>query len=141
VPRKQRPFVATPDEVTITRDGDFAIIRYADETIETTQYRIGRDSLQRMTDEDILSLWNAGLSTNQEEAARSRRDMSTLLQGGSTLMCVIESYPSAPNQPFIQVGGRAYTAMELAHLLGGHLGWEVKIELRSPRESIVERSP
>lgn len=137
MPRKKRPFVATPDEVSITRDGDFAIIRYEDETIETTQYRIGRESLSRLTDGDILAMWNAGLATAQEEAAKSRRDMSALLQGGNTLECTIESYPAAPNQPFIKVAGRLYTAMELAHLLGGHVGWELKIELRSPRESII----
>ena len=137
MPRKKRPFVATPDEVSITRDGDFAIIRYQDETIETTQYRIGRDSLSRLTDGDILAMWNAGLATAQEEAAKSRRDMSALLQGGNILECIIENYPGAPNQPFIKVAGRSYTAMELAHLLGGHVGWELKIELRSPRESII----
>jgi hypothetical protein len=50
---------------------------------------------------------------------------------------MIENYPGAPNQPFIKVAGRSYTAMELAHLLGGHVGWELRIELRSPRESII----
>ncbi len=129
--------MATPDEVSIARDGDFAIIRYADESIETTQYRIGADRLTRMTDEDILTLFNAGLATSHEDAARSRRDMSALLAGGSTLTATVDAYPAAPNQPFINVGGRLYTAMELAHLLGGHLGWEVKIELRSPRDSII----
>lgn len=130
--RKNRPHVATPDEIRITRDGDFAIIAYVDESVETTQYRVGRELLAKMSDEDILTLWNAGLATSADDAVRSRRDMSTLLNGGSTLTCHVERYPGAPNQPFIRVGQRLYTAMELAHLLGGHAGWEVCIELRRP---------
>ncbi|NUP10553.1 MAG: hypothetical protein HOW73_31275 [Polyangiaceae bacterium] len=130
--RKKRPHVATPDEVVITRDGDFAIIAYVDDTIETTQYRVGADRLKRMTDEDILALWNAGLATSIDEAARSRRDMSGLLSAAGTLACRVEAYPNAPNQPFITVGDRSYTPMELAHLLGCHVGWSVVIELKDP---------
>lgn len=130
--RKNRPHVATPDEIRITRDGDFAIIAYVDDAIETTQYRVGRELLAKMSDDDILTLWNAGLATSAEDVVRSRRDMSTLLAGGTTLTCHIEHYPTAPNHPFIRVGGRMYTAMELAHLLGGHSGFEVRIELTAP---------
>lgn len=129
VARKKRPHVATPDEVRITRDGDFAIIAYLDDTIETTQYRIGADRLTRMTDEDILALWNAGLATAIEDVTRSRRDMRALLADDGSLRCTVEAYPSAPNQPFIRVGQRMYTAMELAHLLGGNLGGEVIVTI------------
>jgi len=135
VHRKKRPHVATPDEIRIRRDGDFAIIAYADDSIETTQYRIGAERLERMTDEDILSLWNAGLATSQDEVARSRRDMSALLSGKSTLTCTVAAYPATPGQPFIHVHGRNYTAMELAHLLGGHIGWGVTIQLHRPADA------
>lgn len=135
MPRKKRPHVATPDEVRIRRDGDFAIIAYSDDSIETTQYRIGAERLERMTDEDILTLWNAGLATSQEDAARSRRDMSTLLSGASTLTCTVAAYPNGPNQPLLHVNGRDYTVMELAHLLGGHVGWGVTIQLHRPDDA------
>jgi hypothetical protein len=126
---KKRPHVATPDEVRIARDGDYAVISYLDDTIETTQYRIGADRLSRMADEDILVLWNAGLAT-QEDAARSRRDMTALVSSLGTLSCVVKAYPNQPNQPFLEVDGRLYTAMEVAHLLGGHVGCQVTIQLR-----------
>ena len=108
--RKKRPHVATPDEVTITRDGDFAIISYADDAIETTQYQVGAERLARMTDEDILAVWNAGLATAFDENVRSRRDMSGLLDEQRTLTCTVESFPNTPNEPFLRVGGRVYTA-------------------------------
>ncbi|MBK8941248.1 MAG: hypothetical protein IPM79_27475 [Polyangiaceae bacterium] len=127
--RKKRPHVATPDEVRISRDGDFAIIAYHDETIETTQYRVGSDRLTRMTDEDILALWNAGLATAIDDVTRSRRDMRALLSDDGTLHGTVESYPNAPNQPFFRVGQRMYTAMELAHLLGGYVASEVIVTI------------
>lgn len=132
--RKKRPHVATPDEVKITRDGDFAIIAYNDVNVETTQYRVGADRLARMSDEDILSIWNAGLATTEEEVARSRRDMTALLSGGNKLTAAIDTFPNAPNSPFVRVSGRMYTPMELAQLIGSHVGWDVTIEFRRPPE-------
>lgn len=137
VARKKRPHVATPDEVDITRDGDFAIIAYRDDSIETTQYRIGAERLTRMTDEDILTLWNAGLASSGDEAVRSRRDMGPLVSELGTLRCRVESYPNGPSQPFIRVGDRTYTPMELAHLLGSHVGWQISITMTAPEASTV----
>jgi hypothetical protein len=143
VARKKRPHVATPDEVRITRDGDFAIIAYNDATIETTQYRVGADTLSRMTDEDILALWNAGLATSMDAVAsarplvgeaRSRRDMSGLISSTGTLSCKVECYANAPNAPFIRVNDRMYTPMELAHLLGSKTGWEFVIAFVEPAD-------
>jgi hypothetical protein len=132
VVRKRRPHVATPDEVKITREGDFAIIEYLDASIETTQYRVGADTLSRMTDDDILTLWNAGLATHIEEPGRSRRDMSGLLTDGR-LVGRVETLPTAPNQPFLKVQGRMFTPMELCALLGAHAGSDVVIELSKPK--------
>lgn len=125
--------MATPDEVRISREGDFAVIEYVDQTIETTQYRVGASTLSRMTDEDILTLWNAGLATHIEEAGRSRRDMTLMLMQGK-LEAVVEAMPSAPNQPFIRVQGRLFTPMELATLLGNHQGWSISMEFKEPQE-------
>jgi len=129
VSKKRRPHVATPDEVRIERDGEFAIISYVDETIETTQYQVGAERLSRMTDEDILAVWNAGLATSADDAWRSRRDMRGLLASGSVLECVVSASPTSPNEPFVRVGDRSYTAMELARLLGDHVGARITIEI------------
>jgi hypothetical protein len=131
VPRKKRPHVATLEEVTITRDGEYAIIAYADESVATTQYHIGADRLARMTDEDILMLWNAGLATKEEDV-RSRRDMGPALSRRNTVSCFINEPPADPHHPFLQADGRTFTAMELAKLLGAHPGWTVRLELIPP---------
>lgn len=109
------------------------MIEYLDTSIETTQYRVGASTLARMTDEDILTLWNAGLATHIEEAGRSRRDMTMMLKAGK-LDAVVEAMPTAPNQPFIRVQGRLFTPMELCTLLGNHPGWAISIEFKEPRE-------
>ena len=56
--RLKRPLVATLDEVTITRNGDEAIIEYPDQRIGTTHFRLGPE-VQQMTDGDILDRWIA----------------------------------------------------------------------------------
>jgi hypothetical protein len=131
VVRKKRPHVATLEEVTITRDGEYAIIAYLDDSVATTQYHIGRDRLARMSDEDILMLWNAGLATKEDDV-RSRRDMGPALSRRNTMSCLITEAPTDPHHPFLQAEGRMFTAMEMAKLLGAHPGWTVRFELVPP---------
>ena len=61
MPRPRRPHRASPDEVRITRDGDYAIIAYADDAVATTHFKIGSERLAQMTDEQIIDLWNDGI--------------------------------------------------------------------------------
>ena len=129
--RKKRPHVATLEEVTITRDGEYAIIAYVDDSVATTQYHIGADRLARMSDEDILMLWNAGLATKEDDV-RSRRDMGPALSLRNTMSCVITEAPTDAHHPFLQADGRTFTAMEMAKLLGAHPGWTVRIQLVPP---------
>jgi hypothetical protein len=57
----RRPHRASPDEIKISRDGDDAIIAYADPNVATTHFRVGREKLAGMTDADVLALWNGHL--------------------------------------------------------------------------------
>ena len=43
-------YVASADEVHITRDGDYAIIEYADPKVATTNLTVGAERLGTMTD-------------------------------------------------------------------------------------------
>ena len=47
-----------PAMLKIAREDENAIIQYADDTVATTYYRLGRDRLATMTDEEILADWN-----------------------------------------------------------------------------------
>lgn len=42
MPMPRRPHVASPDEIRITREGDAAIIEYADSNVATTNFVIGK---------------------------------------------------------------------------------------------------
>lgn len=60
--RSPRPHVASLDEVPITRDGDAAIIQYADPRIGTTHFTLAAGLVAKLTDAQILELWNEQLS-------------------------------------------------------------------------------
>jgi hypothetical protein len=50
----RRPHRASPDEIKITRDGEDAIMTYADSNVATTRWKLGRQKLATMTDEEVL---------------------------------------------------------------------------------------
>lgn len=66
MPIPRRPHVASPDEVRITRDGDAAIIEYADSDVATTNFIIGKKKLDKMTDAQVLRMWNRHIRTRDE---------------------------------------------------------------------------
>jgi hypothetical protein len=51
--RKRKPIPAVIDQVRITRDGNDAIIEYADPTVSDTRLTIG-PQIKTMTDRDIV---------------------------------------------------------------------------------------
>ncbi|MBL9106829.1 MAG: hypothetical protein JNL82_38295, partial [Myxococcales bacterium] len=63
MPRK-RPFVASLDQVRISRRGDTAIIEYADPDIGDTHYKLG-SVIDEMTDQQILDHFNEGLAATE----------------------------------------------------------------------------
>jgi hypothetical protein len=62
MPRKKKPRIARLDQVKISRNGEDAIIEFLDPAIATTHLRIG-PQVQKMTDEEILVLFNQVIST------------------------------------------------------------------------------
>ena len=59
MPRIKRPRIASPDEVRITREGETAIIEFADSTIATIHLTMG-PKIHGMTNAEILTLFNQG---------------------------------------------------------------------------------
>jgi len=66
--RTKRPRPASPDEVRITREGDTAIVEYADSSIRVVHLQIG-PTLPAMTDAEILKMYNEALEARAEVAA------------------------------------------------------------------------
>ena len=67
--RMRRPRNASPDEVRITREGDTAIIDYADPSIMSVNLKFGPE-LAGMTDAEVLAEHNAILESQAESIAR-----------------------------------------------------------------------
>ncbi|MDE0435765.1 MAG: hypothetical protein OXH92_17325 [Bryobacterales bacterium] len=66
--RPKRPRPASPDQVRITREGETAVIEYADLSIRIVNLQVG-PSLAEMTDADVLELFNDMLEAQAEIAA------------------------------------------------------------------------
>jgi hypothetical protein len=55
MPKPRRPHVASPDEIKSgTRKGDEVIIQYADPKVATMHLQMGKEKLDRMTNEELL---------------------------------------------------------------------------------------
>ena len=68
--RLRRPRHASPEEVRLSREGEWAIIEYADPTISSVRLRVGSE-IEKMTDAAILALLNLTVDARDEIAAQS----------------------------------------------------------------------
>src|SRR5580698_10917670 len=66
MPLPKRPYVASADQVRITRDGDDAVIEYADESVATTHLKVGAEKLAAMTDAELLAFWNGTIEAGDD---------------------------------------------------------------------------
>ena len=66
--RLKRPRPASPDQVRITREGETAVIEYADPSVGVVNLQVG-PSLAAMTDAQVLDLFNELLEAQAETAA------------------------------------------------------------------------
>ena len=78
--RLRRPRPASPDEIRITREGDTAVIEYADPSIRGVHLRLG-PALAAMTDAEVLERFNAMLETQAELAASADRTLTEIPPG------------------------------------------------------------
>ena len=66
--RTKRPRPASPDQVRIIREGETAVIEYADPSVRVVNLQVGA-SLAEMTDPQVLALFNHMLEAQAEIAA------------------------------------------------------------------------
>jgi hypothetical protein len=147
MPRPKRPHVASMEEVRITRDGDAAIIEYADASIATTHFGLGAAKLAKMSDEDILDAWNECLE-NMEAQSRAYEHVVTEIPvgkpqvkyfargdqwvpRGQALRCEIladAGIEPALDEPFVTIDNRDFTLAEFMKMVGTFGGWGMRIE-------------
>jgi hypothetical protein len=148
--RKKKPRVAFLDEVRITREGEAALIEFADESIASTHLTIG-PSMLAMTDRDILDCYNDGVRAQEHLRATYQFVAIEIPAGkpqiqysaqcnqwsprGDVLRCAIED--DASGGPIIHIDDQELSWEEFGRLLSVHAGWGMRIKF-VPDDSILE---
>jgi hypothetical protein len=143
MPMPRRPHRASPDELRITRDGDDVIIAYADESVATTHFKLGRERIVAMTDDEIIDLWNGHLDAREAAAAEyehvavevplGRPQLEFFEQSdqwvprGHVLRGVVMGSNGEPDEPFLTIDDRDFTPREFARMVGTFGGWAMRI--------------
>jgi hypothetical protein len=138
--RLQKPFTARLDEVTITRDGETAVIEYVDSTIGGVNLTIG-PRIAHMTDQDVLDCHNDVLRAQQLSASSYKHVAVEIPEGlpqvryfnagdqwvprGDVLRCLI--HDDENRQPIIEIDGREFTLEEFGSMLITFAGWGMRV--------------
>lgn len=161
--RLKRPYVATLDQVRITRAADEAVIEYAEAGVWTTHFKLG-DEVHKMTDQEILDRFNEMLEASERlreeyehvaiEIPPGKPQIEYSERGyqwtprGDVLRCVV-SDGGPDNEPIIYIDDHELSWTEFGRLLTTYAGWgmrivfvpddetdlEPRIEVREPREN------
>lgn len=142
--RPKRPYVATPDQVRITRDRSGANIDYAEENVSGVYLELRPDELASMTDEEILAVHNRCIEAQEASMAADEwvavevppgdpqleRDGGTgqLLPRGDVLRCHITDAGVDEDDPVaIYIDDEEYSLREFGKILQVHAGWGMRI--------------
>ena len=151
--RMKRPRPASRDEITITRDGEVAIVEFADDRISTTHLTIGPE-LAAMTDDEVLDLFNATLAAQARIAAGFDRTAVEIPPGrpqiefheasgqwvprGRILRCHIED--DFEGKAVIYVDDQELDLAAFGRLLTTYAGWGMRIAF-VPDDEVDEDPP
>jgi hypothetical protein len=149
--RLKKPTRAIIDQVRITREGNDAIIDYADSGIAGTRLTIGPD-LATMTDRDIIDLFNGILAAQErilaacdktvteeppgEKQIDYHEDSDQWVPRGDALRCIIDD-AGQNGEVTIHIDDQELSLAEFGRLLRVHAGWGMRIAF-VPEEFISE---
>ncbi len=153
MPRPKRPFVASLDQVRITRQGDTAIIEYADPLVGDMHFQIGPE-IGVLSDQEILDLHNEDLLARQAMAdahewvavevplglpqIRYAEAGDQWVPRGGVLRCVIDDGGEDDNQAVIYIDDHELSLREFGRMLTTYAGWGMRIEF-CPDDETHER--
>lgn len=158
--RKER-YIVRLDEVTIRREGEYAVIDYKEEGVPGTHLKIGPE-LAEMSDEAIVELYNDILRTEAQVAAeykhvavevplnqpqiRSSKHGDQWIPRSNVLRCLIED--DAEHQLVVGIDDHELSLEEFGRLLTTYAGWGMRIEFvpedeihRRPAHEVREPKP
>ena len=143
--RKKRPRIARLDQVTISRDGEDAIIKFRDSEVATTHLRIGPQAHQ-MTDAEILLLFNQTVVAQIRNRDELGEYVATEVPAGSpqvkyqpgtvnqwsprgdVLRCCIEDGGGEDGlHPTVYVDDQEFSWNDFGRMLCTYAGWGMRI--------------
>ena len=140
--RKKRPCVATLDQVRIRREGNSAVIEHVDTDVATVHLEIGAMGL-KLTDQQILDLYNATIRAQQELARRHNHVAVDVPEGrpqiryckasdqrvprGHVLRCLIDDGGPDGGEPTVTIDDHELSLAEFGRLLCTYAGWGMRI--------------
>ncbi len=149
--RKKKPVRALIDQARITRDGNDAIIEYADPEISDTRLTIG-PQIKTMTDRDIVDVFN-GIMDAQQKLLRGwnktvvevqpgkqqieyHEDSDQWVPRGDVLRCIIDD-GGPDGEVTIQIDKEELSLKAFGRLLRVHAGWGMRVAF-VPEEYVTE---
>jgi hypothetical protein len=145
-------YIASPNEVTITRDGDCARIEYKEEGIPVTHLQIGPE-IAGMSNGEILEAYNECLRKDAKLAAEHKHVAFEVPLGsaqieyfarcdqwvprGGVLRCLIQD--DEHGQLFVKIDEQELRLKQFGKLLTTYAGWGMRIEFVPEGE--VHRRP
>jgi len=155
--RIKRPRIARLDQVTISRNGEYAAIEFHDPTISLTQLKVG-PQLSQMTDKEIVLLFNQTITAQMRcrdklgqyiaieipvGSPQVKCNPDTVNQyspKGGVLRCCIEDGGGEDGMlPVIHIDEQCFTWDEFGKMLCTYAGWGMRIAFVPEDE--LERAP
>jgi hypothetical protein len=140
MPRVKRPQRASLDEVRIERDGDYAVITFADDAIGGMNLKLGQE-IQRMTDLEILEQFNEVVAAMEANVNAWDQTVIEIPVGkpqikyaasseqwvpvGDVLRCILDE--GDDGQPTIWIDDKELSWAEFGKMLLVHNGWGMRI--------------
>ncbi len=149
--KRRDRYIVRPDEVTVTRDGDFAVVEYKEQGVASTRLQIG-PKIAGMSDEEIIDLYNDCLREEAMLAAKYKHVAVEVPLGspqieyharsdqwtprGSVLRCLIHDDENL--QLVVEIDDQELTLEQFGRLLTTYAGWGMRIEF-VPEDALHRR--
>lgn len=142
--RPKSPYIATPDQVRITRDAHGAVIDYAEENVSSVHLRISTGDVTTMTDDEVLAVHNQCIAAQEASMASTewvaqevppgtpqvKRDRRSgrLVPRGDVLRCHITDGGEVEGDPVaIYIDDEEYSLQEFGEILSMYAGWGMRV--------------
>ena len=149
--RKKRPVSAVMDQVRITRDGNDAVIEYADSKISDTRLTIG-PQIKKMTDKEIVDIFNGVMAAQQKLLAdwdrtvteippgvpqiELRKDIDQPVPLAEVLRCYVDD-GGPDGEVTVHIDDRELSLAEFGQLIRYYAGWGMRVTF-VPEERVTE---